>query len=99
MLNKRIDDGNIGTIRKNLCGNRSRHQKFIDMEWVYRELDRGRTRQDVADEFGVHPNTLYLRHKKYQKQLEVLKNINESDTESGNLMEEELPPIPPEFRI
>jgi len=95
MLSKESDSGQIGTIRKKLCGKRSRQKVFIDMEWVYRELDKGRTRQDVAGELGVHVNTLYSRHRKYQKQLELLENLQKQNENSAM---DELP-IPPEFRI
>lgn len=102
MDSRQGEDFFVGTIQKTLCGNRSRKSKFIDMEWVYGQLAKGRTREDVADELGVCVSTLYNHHRKYQKQLEVLlkerefmKN-NMSTDSSGN---DDLPPLPPEFRI
>lgn len=45
---------------------------FIDMEEVYRKKDSGMTLKDIADELGVSRSTLYKRHYKYQKELEIL---------------------------
>ncbi len=93
MISTKGQTGNFGTIRKTLCGSRTRQKKLIDMEWVYKELDKGRTRQEVADELGVCVSTLNKRHKKYQRQLEVL-NSQEDGMSIGTL-----PPIPDEYRI
>lgn len=85
------------TVRKYLCGERSpANKKFIDMEYVYKELSKGRTRYDVADELGVHINTLYNHHKKYQAQLQVLLKAQEKK-KGGNFLNEDLPPLPDEY--
>lgn len=62
----------MATKRKTLCGHRSRGKILIDMEEVYRLLDKNFTRQEVADKFGVSVNTLYARHKEYQEKIEML---------------------------
>ena len=87
----------VGTVRKHLCGGRSVQRKFIDMEYVYRELSRGRTRQDVADELGVHVNTLYNHHKKYQAQLQVLLKEQKRNTVTETYFDDEIPLIPEEY--
>lgn len=88
----------IGTVRKHLCGGRYPHrEKFIDMEYVYRELSKGRTRQSVADELDVHVNTLYNHHKKYQAQLQVLLKEREKISKQSQLSDE-IPPLPEEFQ-
>lgn len=101
MTSTQNEAGKFGTVRKYLCGNRSRPKKLIDMEWVYRQLDSGKTRQQVADELEVSVSTLNKRHHKYQKQLKVLNNQKES---SNNDLEHDvsvdvLPPIPDKYRI
>ena len=100
MLSMQTVEGGIGTIRKTLCDKRSTKMKFIDMEYVYRELSKGRTRQDVADELGVHINTLYNHHKKYQAQLQVLiKERTQMNISSENdLLNGDIPPLPPEYQ-
>lgn len=62
----------MATRRKTLCGHHSRGKILIDMEEVYRLIDKGYTRQEVADKFGVSVNTLYARHKEWQEKIEAL---------------------------
>ena len=38
------------------------HRKQIDMEWVYKELDEGRTIKSVAEELQISVSTLRRRH-------------------------------------
>lgn len=52
--------------RMKLAGNK-RHNKEINMEWVYTELDKGRTVKSVAQELQVSESTLRRRHKEYQE--------------------------------
>ena len=54
------------TERKYLVGGKKRYTKSIDMEWVYKQIDSGRTARSVAEELGVSESTLYKRHKEYQ---------------------------------
>lgn len=58
------------TERKYLVGRKKRHTKPIDMEWVYRQIDSGRTARSVADELGVSESTLHRRHKEYQETIQ-----------------------------
>lgn len=51
--------------RLKLAG-KKRHNKIIDMEWVYAQLDNGRTVKSVAEELQVSESTLRRRHKEYQ---------------------------------
>ena len=87
----------IGTVQKHLCGGRHLGEKFIDMEYVYHELSKGRTRQSVADELGVHVNTLYNHHKKYQAQLQVLLKERENFLKQEQFLDE-VPPLPEEYK-
>ena len=100
MLSTQNERTEVGTIRKTLCGNRSTRKKFIDMEYVYRELSKGRTRQEVADELDVHVNTLYNHHNRYQAQLQVLLKEREQENlqSKGSNVNSEIPPLPPEYR-
>lgn len=97
MSTTQIEHEGIGTVRKYLCGGRHVNAKFIDMEYVYSELSKGRTRQSVADELDVHVNTLYNHHRKYQAQLQVLLREREKSLKPGQLLEE-VPPLPEEYR-
>lgn len=54
--------------RLNLAS-KKRHNKQIDMQRVYKELDNGRTVKSVAEELGVSESTLRRRHKEYQENL------------------------------
>ena len=47
-----------------------RWRKEIDMPYVYRELDKGRTEKSIAEELQVSVTTLRRRHEIYQKKLE-----------------------------
>ncbi len=46
----------------------------VDMEWVYGQIDEGRTVSDVAKELQISCATLRRRHLEYQ---ELLKNSKE----------------------
>ena len=64
--------GNSGMIlREKLVSKRANH-KEIDMEWVYEELDKGRTVKSLAQELGVSETTLRRRHKEYQEKAKEL---------------------------
>lgn len=52
-------------IRPTLAG-KKRHNKEINMEWVYTQIDSGRTVKSVAGDLGVSDTTLRRRHKEYQ---------------------------------
>ena len=56
--------------RKNLKGTSKHIRKAINIEEVYKELDAGKTVTQVAKELGVSRQTLYVRHREYQKQFE-----------------------------
>lgn len=56
------------TKRITLAGN-YRYNKAIDMEWVYAQLDSGRTVKSVAQDLKVSESTLRRRHKEYQKEV------------------------------
>lgn len=63
----------MGTRRKTLRNSmKTSYYKDIDMEAVYEELDAGKTITAVAKELGVCRQTLYTRHKQYQKSLEPI---------------------------
>lgn len=60
----------MAQIRKYLVGKgKPRYNKKIDMEWVYQQIDSGRTVKSVADELQVSESTLHRRHKEYQNSL------------------------------
>lgn len=78
----------MATRRKFLCGStKSRGKIIIDMEKVYRMLDKGMTVADVAADMGVSQSTLRRRHSEYQKQIEVMEKNME-------LVELDMPPLP-----
>lgn len=54
--------------REYLSGKGRRGMKLIDMEYVYRQVDLGRTVKEVAEELGVSVRTLQRRHEKYQEE-------------------------------
>lgn len=65
----------MGTVRKYLSpklNRRGSRSILIDMELVYKKLDKGQTLQQIADDLGVSVTTIYRKHKKYQKELEAL---------------------------
>lgn len=47
------------------------HRKQIDMEWVYKELDEGRTIKSVAEELQISVSTLRRRHSEYQQRIKI----------------------------
>lgn len=57
-------------IRPNLAG-KKRHNKEIDMEWVYTQIDSGRPVKSVAEELGVSDTTLRRRHREYQAAIQT----------------------------
>lgn len=57
------------TRRKTITNGRRVIYKKVDMEAVYREIDSGKTVNEVAAEFGVHRSTLLKRHREYQQKL------------------------------
>lgn len=54
--------------REYLSGKGRRGMKMIDMEYVYREIDRGRTVREIAEELSVSVKTLQRHHIKYQEE-------------------------------
>lgn len=58
--------------RRKYLGSRQNYKVMIDMEEVYRLIDKGMTVKDVAAHLGVSRTTLYDRHRKYQASLETL---------------------------
>lgn len=54
--------------REYLSGKGRRGMKMIDMEYVYRQVDFGRTVKEIAEELNVSERTLQRRHKKYQEE-------------------------------
>lgn len=58
-------------LREKLVSKRANH-KEINMEWVYEELDKGRTVKSLAQELGVSETTLRRRHKEYQEKAKEL---------------------------
>lgn len=58
--------------RKSLSG-KTRKSRFIDMDYVYRQIDSGRTVNAVAKELGVSPRTLQRRHIRYQEEAQLMK--------------------------
>ena len=42
-------------------------RKPIDMEYVYTQIEEGRTVQSIAEELHVSRSTIYRRHAVYQK--------------------------------
>ena len=65
---------------------RNKLRKEIDMAYVYREIDRGRTLKSLSKELGVSRSTLYRRHHRYQEMSEG------KQTGKGNINQE--PSIP-----
>ena len=41
------------------------------MEWVYKELDGGRTIKSVAEELQISVSTLRRRHSEYQQRIKI----------------------------
>lgn len=81
--------------RKYLCGDRTTHGKRqIDMYYVYKELDAGRTVKSVAEELGVSRATIYRRHREIQEEIDMYEKeyeqLHGTDVSA-------LPPLPPEF--
>lgn len=54
--------------RAHLSKRGQRTSKFIDMEYVYQQIDRGRTVKDLAEELGVSRSTIRRRHIQYQEE-------------------------------
>lgn len=52
----------------------NRHNKDVDMDWVYSELDKGRTVKSVAQELKISESTLRRRHKEYQSNISTTTN-------------------------
>ena len=59
------------TKRERLVMKRTKENIKVDMEWVYKELDSGRTEKSVAKELGISETTLRRRHKTYQEELRI----------------------------
>lgn len=68
--------------RKNLSS-RKRSGRLIDMEYVYRENDRGRTIKDIAKELGVSRSTLRRHHIKYQEEARIMQENRGSFASGG----------------
>lgn len=63
----------MATRRKYLCGGRTPGRHItLDMEEVYRLIDKGMKLNDVAEHLGVSRTTLYRQHELYQRRLEAL---------------------------
>lgn len=54
--------------------------KPIDMDYVYGQIDLGRTVSDVAKELGVSTKTLQRRHKKYQEEARLVGERDERES-------------------
>lgn len=70
------------TERKYLSGRGGK--KLLDMEKIYKQIDSGRSIDEVAKEWGVSRTTLYRRHREYQTEVVALKHKSDLD----------LPPLP-----
>lgn len=68
------------TERKQLASNR-RYRKQVDMEWVYKELDGGRTIRNVAEELGISVSTLRRRHNEYQEKIQEENKLEKESVE------------------
>lgn len=77
-------EGNM--IKRNSLKNGRRGCKLVDMERVYKELDKGRSVKSVAQEWNVSVSTLYRRHNEYQAE------IQEEN-------QEEFPPMPDDIML
>lgn len=62
----------MATRRKYLSGRSSGRHITLDMEEVYRLIDKGMKVADVAEHLGVSRTTLYRQHELYQRRLEAL---------------------------
>lgn len=60
----------MGKMKKTLCNGR-RACKPIDMGYVYRQIELGRSVQEIAKELGVSRSTLYRRHEQEQQKEEL----------------------------
>lgn len=72
------------TERKYLSGRGGK--KLLDMEKIYKQIDSGRSIDEVAKEWGVSRTTLYRRHREYQTEVAALKYKSDIDLD--------LPPLP-----
>lgn len=70
------------TERKQLASNRC-YRKQVDMEWVYKELDGGRTIKCVAEELGISVSTLRRRHNEYQRFIKEENRYEKAEGEIG----------------
>lgn len=79
------------TVRKKLVENVTHARKKIDMEWVYKEIDNGRSVKSIAAELGVSETTIRRRHHDYQQSLEAIQPDQEYvevyNYDSSNLSE------------
>lgn len=64
--------------RKALDGGK-RRAKPIDMDYVYGQMDLGRTAGNIAGELGVSVKTLQRRHKKYQEEAKIMQGSYDGD--------------------
>lgn len=78
------------TERKYLVGKSKRHTKEIDMEWVYQQIDKGRTARSVAEELGVGVSTLYKRHKEYQETEQVQQPTELATEQSAEIDDDDI---------
>lgn len=73
------------TERTKLASNKH-HRKQVDLEWVYKKLDEGRTIKSVADELEISVSTLRRRHSEYQAKIKeercMKKEMDWIETES-----------------
>lgn len=56
--------------RQSLSNGR-RGRKEINMPYVYKQIDAGRSIKDIAGELGVSVRTLNRRHKEYQESMKA----------------------------
>ena len=54
------------------------------MEWVYKELDGGRTIRNVAEELGISVSTLRRRHNEYQEKIKEENRMERIEIDSGD---------------
>lgn len=56
-------------IREKLVENVNHARKMVDIEWVYGQIDQGRTVKSIAEELNVSETTIRRRYHAYQNEL------------------------------
>lgn len=64
--------------RKKLSSRRS-SSKPVDIEYVYRQNDLGRSIREIAEELGVSRSTLRRRHIRYQEEAKLMEGRGDGD--------------------